>query len=215
MISADVIEIDQELCDGCGNCVTACAEGAIALVDGKARLIGEFACDGVGVCLSHCPRGAITIIPRAEYPPLGRPACPFAAGTAATISGSESPVETSRPAQWPVKLELIAPSATFLKGADLLLVADCAPMVCRDFHDRFGSGKVVALACPKLGNAQAQQTRLNEIVATAHPGSLTVVRMEVPCCGGLAFFARKATASDGNGLPIREIVLTSSGEELG
>jgi Pyruvate/2-oxoacid:ferredoxin oxidoreductase delta subunit len=245
-----LITIDEAKCDGCGQCVTACAEGALAIVDGKAKLVSEVYCDGLGACLGHCPRGAIRTEVR-EAPDfdqgavdehlkrLGRPAaahaapapqawhhhhgggCPGSAlrslrpqpaaprgqgpdpACACAQDGGEpghapgGPAGASALASWPVQLALVPPHAPFLKGADLLVCADCVPFAYPDFHRDWLQGRVVLVGCPKLDNLPAYGQKLAAIFAAARPRSVTVLRMEVPCCGGIAKAAQMAATAAG------------------
>lgn len=213
----EIIKIDEEKCDGCGVCVPSCAEGALAVVNGKLRLVSEAHCDGLGACLNHCPRGAISMeIREADAHQPEQPACPFAfPAVEAVVScpGTSTSGDTCSPAagalfkQWPVQLALISPAAPFLRGAELLLTADCAPAACLDFHARYAVGRALALACPKLDDFQAHQQRLEAIIRQADLKSLTVLRMEVPCCGGLRRMAENALRAAGVDLPVNEIVI--------
>lgn len=171
-----IVQIDEAKCDGCGLCVPTCAEGAIQIVAGKARLIADAYCDGLGACLGECPRGAITIIERE--------AAPFdeeLAGAPPSTLGN-----------WPVQLYLVPPGAPFLNNAELLLVADCVPFAMVDFHARLLRKRPVVVGCPKLDDANFSVEKLARIMATSNPHSLTVVHMEVPCCTGLVRIAEKA-----------------------
>ena len=219
-----IVEIDEERCDGCGQCVPACAEGALQIIDGKARLVGEVYCDGLGDCLGECPQGAITIEEREAAPfdeeavkihlakaqldaqreteplPCG---CPGSALRSFTPS-SDSPTEeeTLTPSQlghWPVQLMLIPPGAPFLAKADILVCADCVPFAVPDFHSRYLADRAVLVGCPKLDDIEHYRAKLEQIFNTAEPRAITVLRMEVPCCGGLAHAvteARSAAAPD-------------------
>ncbi len=215
----EIIRIDQELCDGCGECIDACAEGAIALVDGKAKLVSDVYCDGLGACIGDCPTGALTIETRnadafdekAVETHLGRLemvknskmeesaacACP---GSAMRMMNRESessdeslPVNLrSELGSWPVQLMLVPPQAPFLKGADILLCADCVPFAMPGFHSRYLKGKALLVGCPKLDDLPYYQEKLNEIFALAKPKSVTVLKMEVPCCTGISHIAIEA-----------------------
>jgi hypothetical protein len=218
--------------------VTACAEGAIALVDGKARLISETYCDGLGACLGECPRGAIQIeereaeafdeeavrrhlagsrpaVPATAPDPAAPPrfTCPSAAlrelrprpSTAAPASGDLG--EPSALGHWPIQLMLVPPGAPFLRGADLLVCADCVPFVVPDFHRRYLSGRAVLVGCPKLDDLEHYREKLRDILAEARPRSLLVARMEVPCCGGIAMAAREARDAVMPELPLEVHVL--------
>ncbi len=200
MTAGRAIAIDGERCDGCGACVGACAEGAIAVVDGKARLVGEGACDGLGACLGECPRGAITLVP-------GR-----AAALPARAAGAARPLPSGRRpsalAQWPVQLHLISPGSAAFAGADLLLAADCVAYALADFHGRHLAGRSLAIACPKLDADQSAYVEtLTALLGEARIASLTVMVMEVPCCNGLLRLANAALARSGRELALRAIVV--------
>jgi len=226
-----IIEIDESKCSGCGNCVTSCAEGALALINGKARLIKEQYCDGLAACLKECPTGALKIVEReAEefneeavrehlQKPAGRvSACP---GSAVRQLEPETPAVEDRSrrksdlAHWPVQLALVPPGAPFLDAADLVLVADCVPFAYPDLHRDFLKGHAVAVACPKLDDAEAHLERLTEILRRSRIKSLSVVHMEVPCCSGLVYLVKKALAQSGKNLPLQEITIGIKGEILG
>ncbi|MBM4398135.1 MAG: 4Fe-4S binding protein [Deltaproteobacteria bacterium] len=208
-----VIRIDEEKCDGCGECETACAEGAIRVVDGKAKLVKESWCDGLGACLGECPQGAITMEEReadefVEPPQVMKAhghghghghghaggACPgsavrrFAAVTAPAAASTEPGDQPppSRLGHWPVQLMLVPERAPFLAGADLVVCADCVPFAVPDFHERYLAGRAVLVGCPKLDDLGYYREKLEGLLATARPAKVTVLRMEVPCCGGIA-----------------------------
>lgn len=232
-----IIKIDEEKCDGCGACVPACVEGALQVVDGKARLTSETYCDGLGACLGECPQGAITIEEReaenfdegavhhrmaeeqhtAEPLPCGCPSATvaqFERQKTAEATPGEATRQQSMLGQWPVQLTLVPPFAPFLQGADLLLVADCVPFAYAGFHQDFLTDHALLVACPKLDDFQAHQRKLTEILRLADVKRLTVVRMEVPCCSGLAHMARQAIRLSGKNIPFREIVIGVRGEVL-
>ncbi|NLX95001.1 MAG: 4Fe-4S binding protein [Rhodopirellula sp.] len=241
MVMRKIVHIDEEKCDGCGLCVPSCAEGAIQIVGGKARLVSDVYCDGLGACLGHCPQDAISMEDReadefdeqaahghvrrlqsARQPQL-LGGCP---GTA--VQNLLNVLPTSRPAptrksaepstsalgNWPVQLHLVPPHAPFLRGADLLLVADCVPVACADFHQRFLKGKPVVIGCPKLDDGRAYVEKLAAILAQAAIRSLTVVHMEVPCCTGLVRIAEAAIAQAGSNVPLHDATISIRGEVL-
>lgn len=232
-----IIRIDEDKCDGCGACVPACAEGAIAIVKGKARLVSETYCDGLGACLGECPRGAITIEERPaeafdevaaerhmqedrveeEMLPCGCPSSTIANFDRTDVS-SAPPADGERPqsllGHWPVQLTLVPPGAPFLQGADVVLSADCAPFACAGFHREFLRDRALLVACPKLDDWQAHLDRLTEILRQSTVRSITIVRMEVPCCSGLTAMARRAIAASGKDIPVREVTVGVSGELL-
>ena len=229
-----IVRIDEEKCTGCGECVGACVEGAIEIVDGKARLVGETYCDGLGACLGECPEGAITIEER-ESEPFDAEA--VAKRQASAAKGSEqqphtcpgsmareirrrpspgaaapAPGAASELTHWPVQLALVPPDAPYFRDADVLLVADCVPFALGDFHARLLHGHAVVIGCPKLDNPDFYIEKLTRILATAGVKSLTVVHMEVPCCFGLTHIARSAMAACGCESPMRDVTVGIDGE---
>jgi len=194
-----VVKIDQDKCDGCGLCVPKCAEGAIQIVDGKARLVAENLCDGLGNCLGTCPRGAITIERRPAEPfdehavhkqqalaSHAHQGCPGAAAMD-LHKPSQAPSDTSGSSgsqlrHWPVKLALVPTSGAMWRGADVLIAADCAAYAMGGFHERLMTGRTVVIACPKLDDTGPYVEKLARIFAGNDIRSVTVVRMEVPCC---------------------------------
>ncbi len=222
----EIVHIDEEKCDGCGDCVPACAEGAIQIIDGKARLLAERFCDGMGACLGHCPKGAITVerreaedfdeaaveehltgdrhrpesLERPQFGPSAAAGCPGSQMRHLKPQAKPAPDPSDRLEQqsclrhWPVQLALVPPGAPFLKGANLLICADCVPFAVPDFHQRYLAGRAVLVGCPKLDDLQAYYEKLQEIFRAAGPSRITVLRMEVPCCGGIAQAAQMARA---------------------
>ena len=218
MAHRKIIKIDEDLCDGCGNCITACEEGALQIIDGKAKLVKEIYCDGLGACMGDCPQDALTIEERdadefdeaAVEQHLARleqkdkvdkqPEQPVACGCPGAALRSlpqrdlperELPgnaagfAEQSALGHWPVQLMLVPVGAPFLLGADILISADCAPFTVPDFHSKYLQGRSVLVGCPKLDNLDHYRQKLKDMFASAQPKSLTVARMEVPCCGGI------------------------------
>ncbi len=232
-----IIRIDEDKCDGCGACVPACVEGAISIVDGKARLVSETYCDGLGVCLGECPRGAITIEERPaeafdevaakrhmqedrvekQRLPCGCPSSTIANFDRTDVS-SATPGDGERPqsllGHWPVQLTLVPPGAPFLQGADVVLSADCAPFAYAGFHREFLQSRALLVACPKLDDWQAHLDKLSKILRQSTVRSITIVRMEVPCCSGLTTMARRAIAASGKDVPLREVTVGVNGELL-
>ncbi len=227
-----MITIDEELCVGCGLCVGACQEGAIGMVDGKAVMLREDYCDGLGNCLPVCPTGAITFEER-EAPAFDHEAVAPLMGEEAPVfscpgmqmkvmkQGEEEQKETvatttkpvSQLRQWPVQLNLVAPNAAFLNNCDLLIAADCSAYAYADFHNTFIKDKVTLIGCPKLDACDYAQ-KLSVILTHNNIRSVTVVRMEVPCCGGLDLAVKRAITASGKILPIAVVTLSAEGEIL-
>ena len=230
-----IIEIDREKCNGCGACAAACHEGAIAMVDGKAKLMRDDYCDGLGDCLPACPTGAIAFVEReaAAYDekavlenrqrkmrkegmtlPCG---CP---GTQSkTIQRAECEDEepsrmntkpVSRLSQWPVQIKLVPVRAPYFDGAKLLIAADCTAYACAAFHEEFIRGRITLVGCPKLDGVDYSE-KLTEIIRNNDIKSVTVVRMEVPCCGGLENAAKTALQNSGKFLPWQVVTISTDG----
>lgn len=268
-----VIQIDEELCNGCGSCVTGCHEGALQLIDGKARLVGDNLCDGLGACIGECPVGAIAFVDREATPyserevldrmmPLGENTVVAhlkhlkehgqkelvhegfailaekgwdAAAIRQRILGGEpsrGPVPgqgcpgsrvvdftpkaesavSSQLRQWPIQLHLVPPSAPYLAGCDLLVAADCVPFAHARFHQDFLKGRVLLIGCPKLDDTAYYAEKLTQIFTLNQIRSVTVVRMEVPCCGGITHAVRTAIAASGQVVPYAEAVIGIDGD---
>ncbi len=190
-----MVLIDEEKCDGCGDCITACAEGALKLVDGKAKIIADNLCDGIGVCLGECPQGAITVEER-EADDYDEEA------VKKHLASRDAPLK-----QWPIKLGLISPLAPMLKGADLVLAADCLGFSHNEFHQKLLKDRPFAIACPKLDDPHRNIDRLTDIFKASRPKSITVLRMEVPCCGGLEMMAKMAMERAGVSIPLESEVI--------
>ena len=281
-----IIQIDEDKCNGCGLCIPNCHEGAMQLIDGKARLISDLFCDGLGACIGHCPEGAIEIIEREAEPyderrvmeilvPKGRNTilahlehlrdhneqeflqqainylkehkimmspektenhshgecgCPGSMArdfntndvksdpgviTSVMAGNAPPPVIASELRQWPVQLHLLNPQASYFKNADVLLAADCAAFAMGNFHARFMKGKSIAIACPKLdSNKESYVQKLTSMISDTKINSLTVVMMEVPCCGGLLQMAQAARAGAGRNIPVKQVIVSLQGEVM-
>jgi ferredoxin len=237
-----IIEIDEKKCTGCGLCTTACAEGAIEVRDGKARLVSEVYCDGLGACLGECPEGALTVTEKEsqEFDPEAveehlkardREAQPetIACGCPSqhiqvfaqdkrTISPKSADVVAggtpSALSHWPVQIRLVPPKAPFLQGAHLLIAADCASVAYPDFHSRLLPGRTVLIGCPKFDNVEEYLQKFVEIFKQASIRSITVVDMEVPCCSKLPALVRHALELSGREIPLQELVISVRGEIL-
>lgn len=267
MAKRQIINIDEEKCNGCGNCITGCAEGALALVDGKARLVKEQFCDGFGDCIGTCPTGALTIeereadnfdieatrlnlmqtqgadavrrmeeanqahdegeqqqAPSRAAPPAVPSGCPDTrmrmrqkeeAPAAAAPSAGASPGHAipSELDQWPVQLHLVQPGAPFFKGRELVVLSTCSPVASADVHWRFMRGRGVVVACPKLDHTEPYAEKLGAILADTSIPKVIIVRMEVPCCGGLTVITRQAAELSGRtDLVVEEITLGLNGD---
>ncbi len=198
-----IIKIDESLCTGCGLCAEACHEGAIEIIDGKARLVRENFCDGFGDCLPGCPTGAITFEER-EAPAYDEAA--VAASKAEAISGHAA----SELSSWPCQIRLVSPLSPSLDGAHLLVAADCTAFAYAAFHRDFMRGRTVLVGCPKLDPVDYTE-KLADIMSRREIKSVTVARMEVPCCGGLERAARAACPA---GVPFRVVTISTRGEIL-
>ncbi|MDY5612033.1 ATP-binding protein [Dysosmobacter sp.] len=228
-----IIEIDQEKCNGCGACAAACHEGAIGMVNGKATLLRDDYCDGLGDCLPTCPTGAITFVEReaAAYDeaavltkkaaalknsaPVTRTGCPGSMSQALRHNDAPAaPAVTggpvSRLAQWPIQIKLLPLEAPFYQGAKLLIAADCTAFSRADFHERFMRGHITIIGCPKLDEGDYAE-KLTEIIRRNDIREVTVVRMEVPCCGGLQRAAETALRSSGKFIPWQVVTLGRDG----
>ena len=232
MVMRNIVKIDEEKCDGCGLCVNACAEGAIKIIDGKAKLVSEIYCDGLGACIGHCPQDAITIEKR-EADQFDEEAtkahltkeknaqmqtdfvCPgMMDKKLREKSKTADSGATSVPSQlshWPVQLKLVSPNAPYFAGADLLLVADCVPFAMGDFHNRFLKDSSIAVGCPKLDNAEFYIEKLTAILKANKLNSLTVIHMEVPCCFGLTHIAREAITRSGVKMAFEDVTIDLHG----
>jgi len=227
-----IIQIDQEKCNGCGLCVDACAEGAIQLIDGKAKLVSEVYCDGLGACIGHCPQDAITIEQRqadefdaaaveehlSERKKISEQLNFVCPGMMAKKLRDNSPGEDTQsvdvPSQlghWPVQLKLVPSNAPYLAGADLLLVADCVPFAMGDFHNRFLKNHSVVVGCPKLDDVDFYIEKLALILKQNEIKSLTVVHMEVPCCSALRRIAEQAISTSTLQLPFDDVTISLNG----
>ena len=204
-----IIKINAERCNGCGLCVKACHEAAIGIVGGKAKLLRDDYCDGLGNCLPACPAGAISFEEREAS------AFDEAAVKAAQTRKNDAALASaaSELRQWPVQIKLIPVSAPYFEGAHLLVAADCAAYTYGDFHGKFIKNKVTVIGCPKLDGVDYSE-KLTEIIAKNNIRSVTVVRMEVPCCGGIEQASITAMKNSGKFLPWQVITLTTGGEIL-
>ncbi len=235
-VKRKIVTIDESKCNGCGICIPACVEGALKIVDGKAKLVSEIYCDGLGACLGECPQGAITIEERdapafdekavEQYKTIAQrheePAihgCPGSAirqfnRTSMNVVSDDSSPRESQLAHWPVQLTLVPPTAAFLKNADIILAADCVPFAYADFHRDFIKDHALLIACPKLDNFNAHLEKLTAILKAAQPKSLTVVHMEVPCCSGLVHMASRALQLSNSTTSLHEITIGVNGAVL-
>ncbi len=270
----EIIEIDEELCNGCGECVPGCPEGALQIIDGKARMVSDLMCDGLGACVGHCPTGALKVIKREAEPYNERKAmeniirggknviaahlkhlkdhgetgyyeealavlrerdipvpesgtepqeahhhsggCPgsrmmsFAKGEEGSRGDTRSQLT-----QWPVQLHLVSPQAPYFRKADVLLAADCTAFAAGNFHEAYLKGRSLAIACPKLDEGGGIYVeKITELIDRAEINTLTVLVMEVPCCGGLVQMAKAAASSAKRRVPIKKIMLSLRGEKL-
>ncbi len=239
MVKRKIVEIDEEKCNGCGECIPQCHENALQIIDGKARLVGDRYCDGLGACLGTCPQDAIRIVERSaeafdeeavkerqlpgKTPPAQMTGCPGAA--AAEINrdeahraeaGRRTGTDTrSALSQWPVQLHLVPAEAPYFQGADLLLAADCVPFAFADFHAELLAGHKLLIGCPKLDDGAFYRDKLSEILKKNDIRSLTVAHMEVPCCHALLAIARSAAEAAGVDIDISVKVVSVNGHLTG
>ncbi|SRR5450759_186449 len=194
----DILKIDEDLCNGCGQCVPNCHEGALQVIDGKARLVNDLMCDGLGACIGHCPEGAITI----EKASIQND----------TVTILDQPSELR---QWPVQMHLVNPEAPYFKSADLLLAADCVAFSMGDFHSNHLKDKSLAIACPKLDQeTNSYIEKLTAMIDIAKVNTITVMMMEVPCCGGLLNMVKTALVSASRKVPVKKMIVGINGEVL-
>ncbi len=229
-----IVFIDEEKCNGCGLCIPNCAEGAIKIINGKAKLIDDRFCDGLGACLGHCPQDAITIIERAapgfdeeavkkhlnaavgkhDIIPRG---CPGSMvmdfRREIKAAAGNSPRQNPELRQWPVQLTLVSPQASYFKDAELLVAADCVPFAYPNFHSDFLAGKSLVIGCPKLDDAEFYIDKLTELLRKNNIRGITLVNMEVPCCFGLQRIVEEAIQRSGKVMPIKQTVITIRGEK--
>ncbi|MGX9726539.1 MAG: ATP-binding protein [Candidatus Electronema sp. VV] len=224
-----IIEIDEELCTGCGECVPNCAEGSLRIIDGKARLVADKLCDGLGACLGHCPTGALKIIEReaddfdqaavdAFLANEGR-SCPSAQlktqqPCACDAANTPSAQQGSALTHWPVQIRLVPPSAPFLENCDLLIAADCTAVAYANLHRDFLQGRKVMMGCPKFDDQQLYVDRFTELFKTRKLKSVTILIMEVPCCGSMLQIVRHAYEQAKCKAPVRQVVISTEGSLL-
>ena len=221
-----IIQIDEEKCNGCGLCAQACHEGAIGMVNGKAKLMREDYCDGLGDCLPACPTGAITFTEREavaynevavleakkakQQQSGGCPGSRMAAFNRTPAQAADAAEPVSQLRQWPVQIKLAPINAPWLNGADVLIAADCTAYSRADFHARFMQDKVTLIGCPKLDSVDYSE-KLAEMFSSNDIASITVVRMQVPCCGGITAAVERAIAASGKRIPMRVVILSTDG----
>jgi NAD-dependent dihydropyrimidine dehydrogenase PreA subunit len=239
-VTRKIIQIDDELCDGCGNCVPGCAEGALQIVDGKASVVDDKFCDGLGACIGDCPTGALKIIEREaddfdekaveahlaslpKQPPESDHAA--AAGCPAANVDMLTPLSSCQPStlpaghasalsHWPVQIRLVPPEASFLKGASLLIVADCVPIAFPSLHRDFLEGKAVMMGCPKFDEVDIYIDKFAQIFTVAGIEDITTIVMEVPCCSGLPMIVQKGLEKAAKSFPMEEVVISTRGKIL-
>jgi Pyruvate/2-oxoacid:ferredoxin oxidoreductase delta subunit len=241
MTTRKIVRIDEEKCNGCGLCIPNCAEGALQIIDGKAKLVSDKFCDGLGACLGHCPQDAITVIEREaegfdeqavelhlhkkpEIHPESKPqpepvfsGCPSTRPIHFKVPESGTETESVRPlasalSQWPVQLKLVPIQAPYFQNADLLVTADCVAFSYGNFHQDFLKGKAIVIGCPKLDDIQTYREKLTQIFKANSIKSITLPYMEVPCCFGLVKATEDALAASGKAIPLKTVKIGIRGE---
>ena len=238
-----IIEIDEELCDGCGQCVIECAEGALQIIDQKARVVADKFCDGLGACIGDCPTGALKIVEREadefdeeavevhlkkkeeeQKPVMDTLACGCPSTQVQTLIPSMSCEKANEPvsqtsagstlSHWPVQIHLVPPTAPFLKDASLLVAADCTPVAYPRFHEDFLKDKVVMLGCPKFDDVEVYVDKFTQIFKANNIRDITALIMEVPCCSGLPGIVKRGMDGAGKTIPMRQVVISARGKIL-
>ncbi len=236
-IKRKIIEVDEDLCNGCGDCVTACDEGAIQIIDGVAKVVNDVFCDGLGACIGDCPLDALKIVEREaeqfdeeavevhlqqlnenQTPKEETMACGCPSSNIQAFAPAGSCDQANQPASiqsqqtalthWPIQINLVPPTAPFLKGSDLLIVADCVPAAYPNFHQDFLKGKTIMMGCPKFDDAQAYVEKFAAVFHAAELRSITVVIMEVPCCSGLPMIVKKGLELSGMNIPLEDVIIS-------
>jgi Pyruvate/2-oxoacid:ferredoxin oxidoreductase delta subunit len=235
-----IIKIDEELCDGCGQCVPDCAEGALRIVDGKVKMLADKYCDGLGACLEACPKDALKIVEReadefdeeAVIEMLKSRKGNEKKVPAANASPGLANLKIETPCQaankprfdltgaksdtslshWPIQIRLVPAQAPFLKNADLLVAADCVPVAYPHFHRDFLADKVIMMGCPKFDDVNGYIQKFVEVFQEAKPKSIKLAIMEVPCCAGMRMIVKEALKQTGQDIPMEEVVVTARGE---
>ncbi len=232
----NIVSIDEDKCNGCGSCIPNCAEGAIKIIDGKAKLMDDRFCDGLGACLGHCPQDAITIIERdapefdehevkkhlaAETKKMRKHEIPCGCPGSMAVdlrnekktTGGVARRQNSELRQWPVQLTLVSPQASYFKDSELLVAADCVPFAYPNFHTDFLAGRSLIIGCPKLDDAEFYIDKFTEILKNNNIKAIRLVNMEVPCCFGLQHIVEEAVQKAGKVIPIKQTVITIRGEK--
>jgi len=243
-IARKIIEIDDQLCNGCGQCVPSCAEGALQIINGKARVIAENLCDGLGACLGECPTGALQVVERQaeefdehavkkylsekektakEKEPALACGCssqhiqtfmPSTSGCRQMDNGKKTGSRVSALTHWPIQIRLVPANASFLKNADLLVAADCTAVAYAGLHDELLAGRVIMMGCPKFDDKELYVQKFAEIFSKAGIKSITVLIMTVPCCSGLPWIVKNGMEAAGVNIPINEIMINPQGQVI-
>lgn len=207
-----ILEIDEQLCNGCGQCILACAEGALTLENGKAKVISDNLCDGLGACIGECPTGALKIVEReADDFNAQTVRLPHECPSSRIFQKVAQSGTDSNFFSWPVKIRLIPENAFFLKGTDLLVVADCVPVAFPHLYEKFIGGKVVMAGCPKFDEVNSYVEKFSRIFRDSGIKHITVVTMEVPCCSGLPRIIKKGVDLAGKNIPLEVVVISTRG----
>lgn len=213
MVLRKIIEIDEELCDGCGECIPNCEEGALQIIEGKAKMVSETYCDGLGDCVESCPNGAITIIEKVAEPYDEKTVGNQSQSLKAKDIKRKDNTQTKEVLRnFPVKLKLVSVNASFFDESSILFVADCVPFIYKDFHTKAIQGKILLSECPKFDNAKKYVKKLSQILTQNNVNNISTLSMEIPCCAGLSWIVERALMETGEEIQVSDYKVNLRGD---